>query len=461
VRPALNYGDVCPQVDDQSSPALAFLLQPVIGRQSEDCLRLNVWTPGLGSHERRPVMVWIHGGEFTSGSSQALSSYDGENLAREGNVVVVSVNHRLGALGYLNLADVSGGEAFKDAPNAGMLDLVAALSWVRDTIDRFGGDPGCVTLFGQSGGGLKITTLCAMPAAAGLFHRAVVQSGSQTRLFRADVTARLAEALLDVLGASSPPLDALAGAPAERIVAAAAKAQTRFYKTPALGQNIWSLVGFAPSIDGRHIPSDPYDPDHPVSLSVPLLVGSTELEFNPALYDPSSLSMTWSGLSDRLRPAFGAGTEGLIALFRQQRPDLAPVYLYAVISTAAFNRSNAVEQARANVLRGGTSYLYAFHWDTPVLDAVPHAYHCSELPFVFRNTDRLATATGGGAGPRRLSDQMSRSWIQFARTGDPNHGALPLWPKVTPTTLPCMIFDEVCRLEVDQDQAERAAVGRA
>jgi para-nitrobenzyl esterase len=458
VRPALTYGPICPQSADPQSPLMAFLLQPVLGLPSEDCLVLNIWTPSV-SDGRRPVMVWIHGGEFSTGSSQALASCDGENLARGGDVVVVSVNHRLNALGYLNLSDLDAG--FAEATNAGMLDLVAALQWVAANIERFGGDPGQVTLFGQSGGGLKITTLCAMPAAKGLFHRAIVQSGSQTRLFRPEVTAGLAAALLDELGLTRASISRLRELPADHIVAAAVKAQTRFYRFPAMGANIWSLVGWAPTLDGTTIPTDPYDLGNRSFADVPLLVGSTRCEFNPALADPAAIGMTETALRDGLAQAFDGRADQVLSTFRRRYPDLAPVFLSAVISATAFNRANAVEQARAKTAQGGAAFLYQFDWETPVLDGLPHAYHCSELPFVFRNTDRVATATGGCARPMKLSDLMSRAWLAFARTGDPNHPGLPPWPKVWPGALPTLVFDDQCRVEDDADRAERAVVGRA
>jgi para-nitrobenzyl esterase len=458
VRPALTYGPICPQVAEANGPYARFLLQPVIGEPDEDCLRLNVWTPSLGAG-RRPVMVWIHGGEFSTGSSQALAACDGENLARGGDAVVVSVNHRLNALGYLNLADLDGGQAFA---NAGMLDLVAALEWIKANIAAFGGDSGRVTLFGQSGGGLKITTLCAMPAARGLFHRAIVQSGSQVRLFRPEVTGRLAAALLDELGVTRASLDQLRTLPAADIVAAAAKAQARFVRMPAFGDNIWSLVGWAPTLDGASIPTDPYDPGNRDFADVPLLVGGTRYEFSPAVFGPpGAMAMTEDDLRVRLTQVYGARADEIVAVFRDRHPALEPAYLSSIISAAAFNRANAVEQARARAAQGGTAFLYLFAWETPLLDGTPRAYHGSELPFVFRNTDRLATATGGGPRPMALAERMSGAWAAFAHAGDPNHPGLPGWKPVGEAALPTLVFDDVCRVEYDADRAERLIVGRS
>lgn len=460
VRSSLAYGPICPQTADSSSDAMAFLLQPVVGVQSEDCLRLNIWTPSVNDSARRPVMVWIHGGEFSNGSSQALPACDGENLSRRGDVVVVSVNHRLNALGYINLADIGGADAYPHAANAGMLDLVAALAWVRDNIGRFGGDPGCVTVFGQSGGGLKITTLQAMPAAKGLFHRAIVQSGSQTRIFSREVNAKLASALLDELGLTASTMSKLKDVPADRLVAAAAKAQTRFYKFPVLGENIWTLVGWAPTLDGHDVASEPYALDNRLFLDVPLMVGCTLNEFNPALMGAGG-EMSEADLHAKLVPAFPGRADLVLSTFRQRHPTLSPVRLYTLISAAAFNRSNAVEQAALKARQGGAAYLYRFDWQTPVLDGLPGAYHCSELPFVFDTIDRVPSATGAGPRAHDLARRMSDAWIAFARTGDPNHAGLPTWPKVSPQAVSTLVFDEVCKLEGDTDRAERQIVGRS
>ena len=461
VRPALAFGSICPQPPEVQSPAAQFLLQPVLGAQSEDCLRLNIWTPSVNDQMRRPVMVWIHGGEFSTGSSQALATYDGENLARSGDVVVVSVNHRLNTLGYLNLADLGADASFADAANAGMLDLVASLKWISANIERFGGDPGRVTLFGQSGGGLKITTLCAMPPAKGLFHRAIVESGSQVRLFQPEVTAALAGALLDELGLDRASVGRLRALPADALAAAAAKAQTRFYKQPPFGQNIWTLVGWAPTLDGRAIPTDPYDPANPLFVDVPLIVGSTRYEFNPAVFGPGLGDVTDDELQARLAKAVGGQAAQIVATFRRRYPTLEAAYLSSIISATAFNRANAVEQARAKARQGGAAYLYEFDWETPVLDGTPRAYHGSELPFVFQNTDLVAQATGGGPRPRALANRMSGAWVAFARTGDPNHAGLPAWPRVSGEALPTMVFDDDCQVENDGDRAEREVLGRA
>ena len=461
VRPALVYGPACTQAPETYSEAMAFLLEPVISRQSEDCLHLNIWTKETATAGLRPVMVWIHGGEFSTGSAHALPACDGEALARNGEVVVVSVNHRIGALGFLNLADVGGGDAEGAASNAGVLDLVAALEWVRDNIETFGGDRRRVTVFGQSGGGLKITTLCAMPSAKGLFSRAIVQSGSEVRIFRREVTKKLAASLLDELGFKTLDVNKLRAVPAERLVLLAAKAQTKSYKFPALGENIWSLVGWAPTLDGTIIPTDPYEGEAPLCADVPLLVGSVFTEFNPALYDPGTVAMNEAELEAKVVEGFGASGRDILAVFRRRHPALAPVFLYALISTAAFNRSNAVEQARLKSRTGAPAFLYVFAWETPILDGVPKAYHCSELPFVFATTDKMVTATGGDQRARAMAEQVARSWIAFAHSGDPHHPGLPPWPAVTAGTLPTMVFNDRSGVEFDADRIERESVGRS
>jgi para-nitrobenzyl esterase len=461
-RLALNYGPVCPQeLDGGADGAMAFLLQPVLGVQSEDCLRLNIWTSGLKDGAKRPVMVWIHGGEFSTGSSSALPCCDGENLARRGDVVIVSVNHRLNALGFLNLTDIGAPAAFASAANAGMLDLAAALRWVRGNIEEFGGDPSNVTLFGQSGGGLKITTLMAMPSAKGLFHRAIVQSGSESRIFRRDLTGPMAGALLQELGLNPTQLDRLQALPASAITAAAMKAQARFYKSPPTGQNIWSLVGYAPTLDGEIIPSDPYAPSFRPFVDVPLLLGSTHHEFNLGLFNPRMATMDEAGLKSAIAASYGARADEVYSVFRAAEPQARPVHLLATIGAAAFNRSNAVEQARLKAAQGGQAYLYLFAWQTPVLDGVPGAYHCSELPFVFDNAGLAATATGGGPDALALARVVSDVWLAFARTGNPKTAGLPHWPSVTTAGAETMRLDTTCVLQNNIDHDEREIVGRA
>jgi para-nitrobenzyl esterase len=455
-RLAISYGPICPQArrTGKEDQIASFLMPADEGVHGEDCLRLNVWTPRLDT-QRRPVMLWIHGGQYSAGSSQAHRSQDGEALARRGDVVVLSINHRLNALGFLNASALTDDTGFAH-PNAGMLDIIAALEWVRDNISGFGGDPDDVTLFGQSGGGLKISVLLAMPAAKGLFHKAIIQSGSQPRMFRASDTERVAAEFVRAMGLSGRDLSALKTAPVEQLMAAEATARSKMMRFPLAGQKLWTTVGWAPSIDGASLPRDPFD--GLPAVTVPLLIGSTRHEFNPAVFLPDQAGMTEVELSANLRRIYGDRADGVLRLFRARHRNESPAALSAIISSAGFNRANAVEQARLAAARGGRAYVYLFDWRTPMLDGRPGAYHCSELPLVFHNAQLCATATGGGPDAERMADLMADTWIAFARNGAPGHAGLPAWTPATATSIPTMVLGDVPRLEIDADAAELAAV---
>jgi para-nitrobenzyl esterase len=454
-RLAVSYGPICPQERQTGaeSQIASFLMPKDEGVHGEDCLRLNVWTPAADTR-RRPVMVWIHGGQYSAGSSQAHRSQDGEALARRGDVVVVSLNHRLNVLGYLNALGLTDDKDFAH-PNAGMLDIIAALEWVRDNITAFGGDPGNVTLFGQSGGGLKISVLMAMPAARGLFHKGIVQSGSQPHVFKASDTERVAAEFLNAMGISGRDLSALKTAPIEQLMAAEAVARARIMRFPLAGQALWTTVGWAPSIDGTSIPRDTHD--GPPVVDAALLIGSTQHEFNPAVFMPRMAPATDADVLAALTRSYGGRADGILNLFRARHPEEAPARLSAIISSAGFNRANAVEQAQLHARAGGQAWLYRFDWQTPVLDATPGAYHCAEIPLVFHNAQLCATSTGGGSRAETMADLMADTWITFARNGKPNHAALPAWPAVTPTKAPTMALNDRSRL-ADDDAVERAAV---
>jgi para-nitrobenzyl esterase len=448
VRSALAYGPVCPQVPRAgwSSDEHAFLFDWDDGFPGEDCLRLNIWTPALSG--ARPVMVWLHGGGFEAGSSQELPAYDGENLARRGDIVVVSVNHRLGPFGYLD-------GAAPGSANAGMLDLVRALEWVRETIAAFGGDAGNVTLFGQSGGGAKINTLMAMPAAAGLFHKAIVQSGSQLRLASPQRAAEVAAAMR----AAADGAD-LAAIPAARLVEIGAAAARTLRKTPRADGGTWEGAVWQPTCDGAIVADHPGDAGALArSASIPLLVGSTFHESSPSIGNVRAEAMDEARLLELVARTHKARAGAVIAAFRRGHPHAKPVEIASLIQSTQWMRVNAVRQAVLKAQAGGApAYLYWFGWKTPVLDGRPRAFHCSELAFCFDNIDRCLNHTGGGGEARALAARMADAWIAFARAGDPNHPGLPAWAPVTPEALPTMMFDAVCDVRDNPDREERAAL---
>jgi para-nitrobenzyl esterase len=442
---------------------VAFVYQWDDGVQNEDCLRVNVWTPGLDTR-KRPVMVWLHGGGFSTGSAHDMKTYDGENLARRGDVVVVSLNHRIGVAGFLNLASI-GGEKYAASSNAGMLDIVAALEWVRDNIANFGGDPGNVTVFGQSGGGGKVTALMAMPRASRLFHRAIVQSGSMIYMPGPDRTAELATAVLKQLGVTKANFGHIHEMPIERIVAAgmaAARAVFPPLNSPKpfdFGRHA-ELAAWAPTVDGVILTESPFRDAAPaISAKIPLMVGTTRTEFGIGWLWPEYEDYSFGELRVAIVKGHGKEKgEQVLAALRRGHPGAKPCDLFALWQSSGV-RLAAVRQAAAKAAQGSAPvYAYIFAWNTPVLDGRIRSYHCAELPFVFDNTDRCDQATGGGPAARALAAKVSEAWIRFARTGNPNHSGLPDWPPFTAGNGATMIFDDSSAVVNHPDREELAVL---
>jgi para-nitrobenzyl esterase len=459
VRSALYYGPVSPHgprlgwKNDEES----FMFEWDDGQAGEDCLRINVWTPAIKDNRKRPVMVWLHGGGFSNGSSQELKAYDGENLAARGDLVMVSLNHRLNVLGYLNLAAY--GDEYASSGNAGMLDIVLALEWVRDNIANFGGDPAKVMIFGQSGGGGKVSALMAMPSAKGLFHRAAVQSASGLRMVGADNASKVAAAVLAELGLSASQVSKLQSLPYERLFDASEAAFGKLQPASDAG-GIRTITkgdraGFAAVVDGKILPQHPFEPSAPaVSAGVPLLIGSVLNEMTHALNHPEYEAMSEQEVRTRVTAAYGSKGPLIVDAYRSLYPGVKPFEILSRIS-ATVQRHDAVVQAMRKAAQGGSpAYNYWFTWQTPILDGRPRAFHCSELPFVFNNTDRAAAMTGGTAEARALGEKMSDAWIAFARNGDPNHNAIPKWPAYNAQG-PVMIFDNKIEVKSDPDRAAR------
>jgi para-nitrobenzyl esterase len=447
VRSSRAYGPVCPQdvragwQDDED----AFLMRWDDGFPGEDCLRLNIWTSVLQG-KKLPVMVWLHGGGFTAGSGQELPAYDGENLARTGEIVLVSVNHRLGPLGYLNLAAYD--PEFADSPNVGMLDLVLAFQWVRDNIGNFGGDAGNVTIFGQSGGGSKVSALTAMPAAKGLFHKGIVQSGSFNLSTTPQQSGSLADALLEELKIVKSDFRKLQDVPSDQLIAAGVRAARRIGgpRPSVLGRGPLP-IGWSPTIDGRAISTSPQSVEGvKASASIPMMIGSTRDEFGRLLRkDPS---LTEARVRERLQTLYGAKASDIYSIFSKSYPSESPGGLLAIITSMAL-RNGALNQAEGRYANGlAPVYVYWFTYQTPSLDGTPGAFHCADLPFCFDNVARCDSSTGNTAQARKLGSIMSRAWISFARTGDPSQPGLT-WPKFDPKKVPTMVFDVASRVEND------------
>jgi para-nitrobenzyl esterase len=460
VRSSMAYGYVCPQEPrlGWGRDELAWLFDWDDGRPGEDCLRLNIWSPGLNDNRKRPVMVWLHGGGYAAGSGQEQPGYYGENLSRRGDVVVVSLNHRVGALGFLNLGEF--GEKYASSANVGMLDIVAALEWVRDNISNFGGDPGNVTIFGQSGGGGKVTVLMAMPAAQGLYHRAIVQSGSLMRQLTPKRSAELRAAVFEKLGLTDSQFDQLQTIDLDRLIAAGVAAVRKLAPPPGTG-NILDWIGWQPTVDGHILPTDAFDPVAPaISANVPMMIGTCLNEFSMSIFDPKLELLTDAELNARAAALFGNRSGKIVDAFRRGHPNAKPIVLLELMTNRF--RLLAVQQAeRKAALGAAPTFLYLFAWESPVLDGRYRSFHCLEIPFAFYNTDVYASATGGGPDARNLAGKVSDAWISFARKGDPNHGGLPKWPAFKSDESATMIFDKKCEVKNGPDREELQALAGA
>lgn len=437
VRDALEYGASCPQ---PSARPEGWSQEPSL---SEDCLYLNVWTPACDGRAR-PVMVWLHGGGFSIGSG-SWPVYDGTALARRGDVVVVTVNHRLGIFGYLHLKEIAGPE-FASSGNAGMLDLVAALEWVRDNIAAFGGDPSNVTIFGESGGGAKVSTLLAMPAARGLFHRAAVQSGPglRSRVAAGQATELAKQAVAD-LAAGTNSVHALQSVPAEKLLGFQGK----------LGRA--AMFAFSPVIDDVHLPEHPGDAiKDGDAADVPMIIGCNRDEATLFLAMESGLDgltvLDGDHVPARLA-SLGEHARPIIETYRRTRPDASPRDLLVAIESDRMMRIPSIELAERK-LTGGKApvFMYLFCWAAGPLGSA-HGY---EIPFVFDNARPPVMPESVGRG--NLAARMSDAWIAFARDGAPDHPGIPHWPAYSLSDRATMIFDRdaVC-VRNDPSGEERAA----
>ena len=448
VRSSRAYGPTAPQGKRTGwySDELAFSFNWNDGFPDENCLRVNIWTPGINDGKKRPVMVWLHGGGYSSGSGQELPSYDGASLARKGDVVVVTLNHRLNVLGFLDLSAF--GEKYAASGNAGLLDLVAALQWVQNNVEAFGGDASNVTIFGQSGGGGKVSTLLATPSAAGLFHKAVVQSGSMLRTMDQKWSAKIGEAAVAEFGS----VEALASAPYEQILAAGEKAIAKV-RPQAEAEGFASFIfGWAPTVDGNVLPAQPFDPQAPEqSKDIPVMLGTTIHEFSMSTYVPQLREISKEGAVEYLKATkFGDRIDEFVTIFEKTYPDYQPKDL---VDTDIIFRPSTIAQADVKVAQQGAPvYMYMFAWESPVLDGILRSTHCMEIPFVFNNADLHASMTGGGEEAVALADKMSQAWINFARTGNPNAEGLPQWPEYTPEEGGMMIFDNQCEIKYNHDK---------
>lgn len=457
VRDTLVYGPVCPQRPNPywAQAEVAFLQQWNDGYQNEDCLNLNIWSPGLNDGKKRAVMFWIHGGAFIAGSAHEHPSNDGENLSRFGDVVVVSINHRLNAFGYLDLSDY--GSQYKASANVGMLDIVMALEWVRDNIENFGGDKNNVTIFGQSGGGAKVNVLMAMPSAKGLFHKAICQSNSIAQVSTHEYAIQQTAAILKYLNISSSNIAALHDIPAARLWEAGMGVEK------VLGWDVPKNVGRAglqAVVDGNILPEHPFDPGaSALSANIPYMIGSCRNESSPSVNNIAIESLTEAGLEGKMNERFGRENGMLVyKTLRSTHPSVKPVEILSYIS--AQNTMSHLIAERKAAQQSAPVYLYMFGWHTPMLDGRPRAFHCSDMPFAFYNYDRCDFYTGGGAEAKKLSAAMAGAWVSFAKTGNPNHKGLAHWPSFNAQPGATMIFDNDCQVKIDPDGEARKLLER-
>ena len=452
-RDALEYGNMAVQSPNVFAlPEDLLRLFTLAGRQKldEDCLYLNVWTSGREGAQR-PVLFWCHGGAFITGSGSSPWS-DGANLCRLDDVVVVSFNHRLGALGYLHLEDMAAG--FEHSGLAGVLDIVAALEWMRDNIARFGGDPGNVTIFGESGGGAKVSVLMAMPPARGLFHKAIVQSGPAVQMANREDGSKTARQMLEHLGLEAASAAELRRLPAEKILEAQVKVLAGVSRAAFADRR---RLGFNPVIDGTLFPGGPFAPHAPLaSINVPLMIGSNKDEMTLFLGHMLWVTdATFDNLPDALTPYLGDRAAEIVAVYRTAQPKLRPDEIaIAIVSDQGVRAPSLLMADRKLAQEAAPVFVYLFGWETPVLGGRLRSCHTLEIPFVFSNLE-LAELTGDDPARLPLGEAMSRAWIAFARNGNPGHAGLPVWPAYTAGMRTTMIFDTVCHLDIDPLGTER------
>jgi para-nitrobenzyl esterase len=456
VRDATEFGPICPQQGSLVDPALSDANVTGAVRylpQSEDCLVLNVWTPALRDGRRRPVMVWLHGRGFMAGAGSE-PWYDGTKLARRGDAVIITVNHRLNAFGYLHLTDALG-EEFSGSGVAGLLDVVLALEWVRDNVEAFGGDPGNVTIFGESGGGAKVSTMLALPAAKGLFHRAVVQSGPGLTGVERKAAAEFTEQLLAKLEIPLADARKLQLLPPEQIFKAVNGLPGRGPGSGPFLMGTPAMFRLSPVVDGVHFPAHPFTPTAaPSAANVPLMIG-TNLDESAMFVaaDPKRRRLSEEDLRRRLTPMLGEHLERVLDTYQRTRPDATPWDLFIAITTEP-TRIMSIRLAERKAAGGAAPvFMYLFEWQSDFMGGLFKAAHALEIPFVFDGVEG-APITGARPDRQALADLMSEAWLAFARNGDPNHAGLPAWKAYTAERRDTLIFDVPPRAEQAPRQDE-------
>ena len=414
--------------------------------ETEDCLTLNVWTPGRTG--KRPVMVWLHGGAFSYGSANS-DRQQGSRLCNRGDVVVVTVNHRLNIFAHLNLAEIWGPE-YARSGNAGVLDLVAALEWVRDNIAAFGGDPGNVTIFGESGGGGKVSTLMTMPMARGLFHKAIIQSGAAVILGTPARSGKLAEIALRLLGIGRGDLARLQAVPQGDLLGVVGPAIREL--GPA-ERALFDRYPFGPVVDGDVLPRHPFDPDaSPVSADIPLIIGDMKNEMTSFTATVDAIwhrTLTEAQARDRLFAIAGRHTDGVTETYRRLYPRSNPAERFLAATTDSNFRVRSLAVAQRKVAQAQAPvWMYSFECETPLFDGRLGAPHALDVPFCF-DTINLTNATDLSPGAKKVAATMASTWIAFARSGNPDNETIPHWPAYNAAERPTLLLDVEPRIEND------------
>jgi para-nitrobenzyl esterase len=448
VRDAVAFGPRAPQINTDPSlfpPAMVGLATFAHEPISEDCLVLNVWTP-RAEGKKRPVMVWFHGGGFAVGSGQE-PDYHGANLARKNDLVVVTVNHRINVFGFCYLAHI-GGPQFATSGNAGMLDLVQSLRWVHENIARFGGDAGNVTIFGQSGGGSKVSAVLAMPAAKGLFHKAIIMSGPGVKMMERSTAEENTNKLMTALGLAKGDIAKLQATPMQDLIKAAGM--------PLAGPG--RGINFSPVVDGVALPAHPFDPVAPeMSAGIPLVIGHTRDEMAMMMaQDIVDNKLTEAELAQRVDGMAKGRAQEIVAAYQELRPKATPIQLWADVITDRGMGSGSFTLADRKVKQGKAPvYMYLVTYEVAAHNGAMRASHGEDMALVFDNVAGATGLHGTGPRPQQMADMMSRSWAAFARSGKPDHAGIPRWTPYTLARRETMIFDLPPQLANDPQARER------
>lgn len=452
IRPAVFYGNSAPQdVYSRASTSYdMFVDHWNYDEISENCLALNIWTNAVADGKKRPVIVWLHGGGFTRGNGIEQDAYHGENIVRYGDVVFCSINHRLGVFGFTDLSAF--GEKYKESGNVGLLDMVSALQWIHDNIESFGGDPGNVTIIGQSGGGAKVCLLATMPETKGLIHKGVSLSGSTIRANDKGYSKHLGEYIVKEAGLSESEVDKLQDMPWKDYMQLAYRAAFRMEKET--GETGMARGSFGPVGDGIHLPEGEFfgNPDSP---DIPMIFCTTFHEWGVERNNPAQETITKTEAIQKLSERYGENAQAIYDAYSRNFPSAKPFDVLVLIYS---NRMSVMESAIAKKKQDSPVYMAWFGFEPPLFDGRMRAFHCLDISFWFLNTDLMPTHSGGGARPRILSYKMADSLINFARTGNPNCSSLPHWPEFTIENGETMILNDNCKVKNDPDKEGRTVL---